>query len=171
MVKMATRNAPTGELAGKVAVVTGAAPGVGRAAALALARVGAHIAGIDIAARVSMILDVAPTPHEDRYAQVINAAGQQPPVDPVRGEHAAIRQLTAKTPPDDIAPVMMFLTSDAARMVSGATVAAQSLNRLTHNEIRDRASRTGVDRSRGSSREHAMFIRVESHGGDVLRRL
>jgi NAD(P)-dependent dehydrogenase (short-subunit alcohol dehydrogenase family) len=61
MVKMATRNAPTGELAGKVAVVTGAAPGVGRAAALALARVGAHIAGIDIAARVSMILDVAPS--------------------------------------------------------------------------------------------------------------
>ena len=64
MVKMATRNAPTGELAGKVAVVTGVAPGVGRAAALALARVGARIAGIDIAARVSMILDVTPATHE-----------------------------------------------------------------------------------------------------------
>jgi hypothetical protein len=79
----------------------------------------------------------------------------------------------------------MFLTSDAARMVSGATIAAtagegegeganvtaQSPNRLTHTEIRDRESRTGVDRSRGSSREQAMFIWVESQGGHVLRRL
>src|SRR5262245_61276870 len=36
-------------LSGKVAVITGAAQGQGRAAALALAREGAHIAGLDVA--------------------------------------------------------------------------------------------------------------------------
>jgi len=39
----------TTELAGQVAVVTGAAHGQGRATALALARAGAHIVGIDVA--------------------------------------------------------------------------------------------------------------------------
>jgi SDR family mycofactocin-dependent oxidoreductase len=39
----------TGELAGRVALVTGAAHGQGRAAALALARAGAHVAALDVA--------------------------------------------------------------------------------------------------------------------------
>ncbi len=39
----------TGELAGRVALVTGAAHGQGRASALALARAGAHIAALDVA--------------------------------------------------------------------------------------------------------------------------
>src|SRR5262249_43684810 len=39
----------SGELAGKVALVTGAAHGQGRAAALALAREGAHVAALDVA--------------------------------------------------------------------------------------------------------------------------
>jgi NAD(P)-dependent dehydrogenase (short-subunit alcohol dehydrogenase family) len=38
-----------GELAGRVALVTGAAHGQGRAAALALARAGAHVAALDVA--------------------------------------------------------------------------------------------------------------------------
>jgi NAD(P)-dependent dehydrogenase (short-subunit alcohol dehydrogenase family) len=37
------------ELAGRVALITGAAHGQGRAAALALAREGAHIAALDVA--------------------------------------------------------------------------------------------------------------------------
>src|SRR5213592_4413141 len=39
----------TRELAGRVALVTGAAHGQGRAAALALARAGAHLAALDVA--------------------------------------------------------------------------------------------------------------------------
>jgi SDR family mycofactocin-dependent oxidoreductase len=39
----------SGELAGRVALVTGAAHGQGRAAALALARAGAHVAALDVA--------------------------------------------------------------------------------------------------------------------------
>ena len=48
---------PSRPLAGRVAVVTGAARGIGRAAAVALSSAGADVAGIDIAARVSPILD------------------------------------------------------------------------------------------------------------------
>ena len=46
-----------GRLAGKVAVITGAARGIGRAAAAALAEAGADVAGIDIAGQVSQVLD------------------------------------------------------------------------------------------------------------------
>src|SRR6476469_5535817 len=52
-------------LAGRVAVVTGAARGIGRSAAVALARAGADVAGIDICAAVSNILDFKPATVED----------------------------------------------------------------------------------------------------------
>lgn len=56
---------PAGALTGRVAVITGAARGIGRAADVTLARRGAATAGIDIAAPVSPILDFAPATPED----------------------------------------------------------------------------------------------------------
>ena len=53
------------DLSGKVAVVTGAARGIGRAAATALAAAGADIAGIDIAGPISPTLGYAPASEAD----------------------------------------------------------------------------------------------------------
>ena len=52
-------------LAGKVAVVTGAARGIGRAAAVALARAGADIAGLDICAPASSRNTFPPATRDD----------------------------------------------------------------------------------------------------------
>ena len=52
-------------LLGKAAIVTGAARGIGRAAAVAFAREGADVMGVDIAGPVSSTLEVIPaTPDE-----------------------------------------------------------------------------------------------------------
>jgi NAD(P)-dependent dehydrogenase (short-subunit alcohol dehydrogenase family) len=64
-------------LQGKTAVVTGAARGIGRAAAVALASAGASVAGIDIAGPVSPILDFPPaTPKDlDGTGELVRSAG------------------------------------------------------------------------------------------------
>ncbi len=64
-------------LSGKVAVVTGAARGIGRAAAVALARAGAHIAGLDICAPVSPKSGVEPATVSDleETGRLVQAAG------------------------------------------------------------------------------------------------
>ncbi|HWK50146.1 MAG TPA: SDR family NAD(P)-dependent oxidoreductase, partial [Steroidobacter sp.] len=51
-------------LGGKIAIVTGAARGIGRATAVAFAREGATVVGIDIAGPVSRILEVEPATRE-----------------------------------------------------------------------------------------------------------
>ena len=89
---------------------------------------GAH--GITVNAVIPGLIDTALTRHEDRYAQAISAAGQEPTGDPGQDEQTARQVLTAKTPlgvpwidPADVAPMVVFLASDAARMVSGASFA------------------------------------------------
>jgi NAD(P)-dependent dehydrogenase (short-subunit alcohol dehydrogenase family) len=54
-----------GTLAGKVAVITGAARGIGRAIAVDIAAAGADVAGLDIAAKVSPIVEYPPATTED----------------------------------------------------------------------------------------------------------
>ncbi|HVX78379.1 MAG TPA: SDR family NAD(P)-dependent oxidoreductase [Bradyrhizobium sp.] len=64
-------------LEGKVAIITGAARGIGRAAAVAFAREGAAVMGIDIAGPVSTTLEVEPATKDelDQTGRLIEAAG------------------------------------------------------------------------------------------------
>ncbi len=73
------------------------------------------------------LIDTPLTRHEERYAQVLEDARKQP-TGSSKDEEEARKILTTKTPlgvpwiePEDVAPVVVFLASNAARMVSGAT--------------------------------------------------
>ena len=79
---------------------------------------------ITVNAVVPGLIDTPLTRHEERYAQVLQDGGGTPTGS---DEEAAKKILAAKTPlgvpwidPADVAPVVVFLASDAARMVSGA---------------------------------------------------
>ena len=97
--------------------------GLMKSAALELGR---H--GVTVNALVPGLIDTPLTRHEERYAQAIETTGRRPSGDLNRDEETAKESLQAKSPlgvpwiePEDIAPVAVFLASDAARMVSGAT--------------------------------------------------
>jgi NAD(P)-dependent dehydrogenase (short-subunit alcohol dehydrogenase family) len=100
--------------------------GLMKSAALEL---GAH--GITVNAVVPGLIDTALTRHEDRYAQAISAGGGEPSGDVEQDERTARESLASKSPlgvpwmdPRDVAPLVVFLASDAARMVSGTSFAA-----------------------------------------------
>ena len=82
---------------------------------------------ITVNAVIPGLIDTPLTRHEERYAQVLQSSGQQPTGSVADDEAAAKKILTARSPlgvpwiePEDVAPVVVFLASDAARMVSGA---------------------------------------------------
>jgi NAD(P)-dependent dehydrogenase (short-subunit alcohol dehydrogenase family) len=99
--------------------------GLMKSAALEL---GSH--GITVNAVIPGLIDTALTRHEDRYAQAISSSGQEPSGERGQDEETARRLLAVKSPlgvpwidPADVAPVVAFLASDEARMVSGASFA------------------------------------------------
>ena len=71
------KNGFGGCLQGKVAVVTGAARGIGRATALAFSREGAAVVGIDICAEVCPRSGVTPATPKDlkETGRLVQAAG------------------------------------------------------------------------------------------------
>ena len=83
---------------------------------------------ITVNALVPGLIDTPLTRHEERYAQALEVAGRTPTGNVQKDEEEAKKVLQAHSPlgvpwidPSDLAPVVVFLASDAARMVSGAT--------------------------------------------------
>ncbi|MEG9437762.1 mycofactocin-coupled SDR family oxidoreductase [Edaphobacter sp. HDX4] len=84
--------------------------------------------GITVNALVPGLIDTPLTRHEERYAQALESSGKAPSGNLVKDEQAAREGLARSSPlrvpwidPNDIAPVVVFLASDAARMVSGSS--------------------------------------------------
>ena len=82
---------------------------------------------ITVNALIPGLIDTALTRHQERYAQVLEDAGRKP-TGTAKDEQAAREILAGKTPlgvpwiePEDVAPVVVFLASEAGRMASGST--------------------------------------------------
>lgn len=82
--------------------------------------------GITANAVIPGLINTPLTRHKERYEQVLEEAHRL--AEPEKTEEEAAKILTGRSPlgipwiePDDIAPIAVFLASDAARMVSGAT--------------------------------------------------
>ncbi|SBT44261.1 SDR family NAD(P)-dependent oxidoreductase [Micromonospora narathiwatensis] len=87
--------------------------------------------GITVNAVIPGLVDTTLTRHEDRYAQALVEGGRTPSGDPGADERTMVEMLRARTPlgvpwvqPTDVAPLVVFLASDQARMVSGTSFAA-----------------------------------------------
>jgi NAD(P)-dependent dehydrogenase (short-subunit alcohol dehydrogenase family) len=98
--------------------------GLMKSAALEL---GPH--GITVNAVIPGLIDTALTRHEERFAQVLEDAGRTPQGNYSKDEETAKQILITRTPlgvpwiePADIAPAFVFLASEGASMVSGATI-------------------------------------------------
>ncbi len=109
--------------------------GLMKSAALELGRY-----NVTVNAVIPGLIDTPLTRHQERYAQVLEDSGRSP-TGSSADEEAARKILTAKTPlgvpwiePEDVAPVVVFLASDAARMVSGATYAVTGGD-SAHNSV------------------------------------
>ena len=94
--------------------------GLMKSAALELGRY-----GITVNSVVPGLIDTPLTRHRSRYAQAVGNLDSNKPTAEIEAEAKA--KLTEKSPlgvpfisPDDVAPVVLFLASDEARMVSGA---------------------------------------------------
>ena len=86
---------------------------------------------ITVNALIPGLIDTPLTRHEERYAQAIQVAGGTPTGVLAADEETARKGLARHSPlgvpwidPANVAPVVVFLASDAACMVSGATFAA-----------------------------------------------
>lgn len=97
--------------------------GLVKSAALEL---GTH--GITVNALIPGLIDTPLTRHEERYAQALEVSGKEPSGDEKKDEGEAMKGLQSKSAlgipwidPADLAPAVIFLASDAARMVTGST--------------------------------------------------
>lgn len=84
--------------------------------------------GITVNALIPSLIDTALTRHKDRYAQAIEVAGGKPTGNEGKDEKTAMAELAKKSPlgmpmidPRDVAPMVVFLASDEARMASEGT--------------------------------------------------